>query len=52
MKQRSILVGKPEGRPRCRSVNNIEMRLDDVSRDGDQRRALKNTVMTFGFNKN
>jgi hypothetical protein len=57
-----ILVGKPEGkrqlgRPRRRWVDNIKMDLReigwgsmdwiDLTQDGDQWRALVNTVMNF-----
>jgi hypothetical protein len=57
-----ILVGKPEGkrplgRPRCRCVDNIKMNLRkigwdgmdwiDLAEDGDQWRALVNTVMNL-----
>jgi hypothetical protein len=57
-----ILVGKPEGkrplgRPRLRRVNNIQMDLRetewggvdwiDLAQDGDQWKALVNTVMNL-----
>jgi hypothetical protein len=53
-----ILVGKPEGRrPRRRWVDNIEMDLREIGRDGvdcmdmaqdrDQWRALVNTVLNL-----
>jgi hypothetical protein len=57
-----ILVGKPEGkrplgRPRCRWVENIKMDLRDIgwvgmdwinlAQDGDQWRALVNTVLNL-----
>jgi hypothetical protein len=59
-----ILVGKPEGkitlgRPRRRWVGNIKMDLReikwngmdwiDLAQDGDQRRALVNTIMNLRF---
>jgi hypothetical protein len=59
-----ILVGKPEGkrrlgRPRCRWVDNIKIDLReiewdcvnwiDLAQDGDQWRALMNTVMNLRF---
>jgi hypothetical protein len=53
----SILVGKPEGRPRCRWVDNSKMYLReigwggmdwiDVAEDRDQWRALVNMVMNL-----
>jgi hypothetical protein len=60
----SILVGKPEaqkplGRPRRRWLENIKIDLKEIewdsmdwinlAHDGDQWRALVNTVMTFWF---
>jgi hypothetical protein len=52
-----ILVGKPEGRPRRRWVDNIKMDLREIGWDGvnwidmtqdrDQWRALVNTVLNL-----
>jgi hypothetical protein len=52
-----ILVGKPEGRPRCRWVDNIKIDLReigwgcmdwiDLDQDRDQWRTLVNTVMNL-----
>jgi hypothetical protein len=62
----SIFVGNPEGkrpvgRTKRRCADNIEMDLreiewdgmywTDLAKDGDQWRALVNTVMTFFFDK-
>jgi hypothetical protein len=52
-----ILMGKPQGRPRCRWVDNIRMDLREIGWDGmdwidlaqdrDQWRALVNTVINL-----
>jgi hypothetical protein len=52
-----ILVEKPEGRPRSRCLDNIKMDLREtgwggmdwfnLAEDGDQWRALENTVMNL-----
>jgi hypothetical protein len=52
-----IMVGKPQGRTRCRWVDNIKMNLSEIRWDGidwidlaqdrNQWRALVNTVMNF-----
>jgi hypothetical protein len=54
-----ILVGNPEGRPRCRWVDNIKMDLREIgwggvdwielAQDRDQWNALVNTVMNLRF---